>query len=57
MRVEFTDEELALLKEILANSRGELREEVYRTEAAEWKRALKSREAVLETLIGKLGAA
>lgn len=54
MRIELSQEELDLLRELLARANADLREEVYRTEAAEWKRALKAQERVLQTLIEKL---
>lgn len=55
MRIELSQEELDLLRELLARANADLREEVYRTEATEWKRALKSQERVLQALIAKLG--
>ena len=54
MRIEVTPEELNLLREVLDRAQAELREEVHKTEAAEWKRALKAQEQVLRTLIAKL---
>jgi RimJ/RimL family protein N-acetyltransferase len=57
MRIELTAEDLELLREVVERTAAELREEVYKTEAAEWKRALKAREQVLAALRAKLGPA
>ncbi len=56
MRVELSDEEATLLRELLEGAFADLRGEVYRTEGAEWKRALKAREHLLDGLIAKLRA-
>jgi hypothetical protein len=56
MHIEFTQDELDLLRELLERANADLREEVHKTEAIEWKRALKARERVLGTLLAKLGA-
>ncbi len=56
MRIELSQEEVDLLRELLARANADLREEVYRTEAAAWKRALKTQERVLQTLIEKLAS-
>lgn len=57
MQMELTEEEASLLRELLERANADLREEVYKTEATEWKRALKAREAVLARLLAKLGRA
>jgi hypothetical protein len=54
MNVELTTEEIALLRELLNNAHQDLREEVYKTEATDWKRALKERDQVLQGLLTKL---
>lgn len=50
MQIELSQEELDLIKELLDRANSELREEVYKTEATEWKQALKARQQVLDTL-------
>ena len=57
MQVDLTAEELQLLREVLERATADLREEVFKTDAADWKRALKERERLLAVLIGKLGSA
>lgn len=57
MQLELTDDEARLLREVLETAFGELREEVVKTEGAEWKRALKGREQVLAGIIAKLRTA
>jgi hypothetical protein len=54
MRIELTEAEGAVLRELLARAFTELREEVHKTEAADWKRALKAHEQVINGLIAKL---
>ena len=56
MHIELTEAELDLLRELLKRANADLREEVYRTEAADWKRALKAQERVLQALLDKLRA-
>ena len=55
MNVELTEEERDLLLETLRRVLGELRSEIYRTEAFDYKEALKAREATLTGLIDRLG--
>jgi hypothetical protein len=57
MNLQLSNEEAALLRELLEHAFAELREEVYKTEAATWKRALKERENLLEGLIKRFRAA
>ncbi len=54
MNVELTTEEIALLRELLSNTHQDLREEVYKTEATDWKRALRDRDQVVQGLLAKL---
>jgi hypothetical protein len=56
MHLDLTKEEAALLRELLDRALADLREEVYKTEATAWKRALKDREHVLEDLVAKVAA-
>jgi hypothetical protein len=54
MQVELTSEQVDLLKELLERVNADLREEVHKTDATEWKRALKAREQVVATLLATL---
>ena len=54
MHIELTREELEFLTDLLDHTNADLREEVYKTEATDWKRALKAREQVLLALRAKL---
>jgi hypothetical protein len=56
MRVELSQEEYRLLTELLERDLRALREEIHRTEAYDYKRALLARRQTLAGLIGKLGA-
>jgi hypothetical protein len=56
VNVELTGEERALLLEILRGVLGELRSEIYKTEAMDFKETLKAREATLTGLIDRLDA-
>lgn len=51
--MELTTEEAELLRELLERDHANLRGEVYKTEATDWKRALKAREKVIEGLLAK----
>lgn len=57
MHIELTAEEADLLRELLERANTDLREEVHKTEATEWKQALKSRERALGALRAKLQGA
>jgi hypothetical protein len=54
MHIELTQEELDLLRELLERASADLREEVYKTEATDWKRALKTQERTLALLLAKV---
>ena len=54
MNLELSSEERILLLETLRNDFGQLRSEIYHTEAADYKAALKEREALLHAIIGRL---
>jgi hypothetical protein len=56
VRIDLTQEELDLLRELLDHANAELREEVYKTEASDWKRALKARKNLLAALVAKVEA-
>jgi hypothetical protein len=57
MTLELSQEERTLLLDILKNEYGQLRSEIYHTEAADFKAGLKEREALLEAIIGRLESA
>ncbi len=57
MHIELTEDELTLLRELIERANADLREEVHKTEAAQWKRALKAQERALKALLEKLGRA
>jgi hypothetical protein len=54
VNVELTEEERELLLETLRRVLGELRSEIYKTEAFDYKEALKAREAAITGLIDRL---
>jgi hypothetical protein len=54
MNLELNDAERNVLLDVLHGEFGRLRAEIYRTEAAEFKEELKSREAALEAVIQRL---
>jgi len=53
-RIEFTQEELEVLREVLQNRDEEIDVEILRTDAFQFKERLKHRRAVLETLLNKI---
>lgn len=56
MRMEqLTPEESALTLELLQQAYQDLREEIYKTENTDFRAALKQREGLLASVIGKLG--
>ena len=56
MEVPLTAPERDLLLALLRDELGRLKSEIYRTEAAGFKRELKEREATLTAIIGRLEA-
>ena len=56
MQLDLNPEESAVLVDALGKALGDLREEIYKSEVAEYKAALKQREAVLTGLIARLAA-
>jgi hypothetical protein len=56
MHVELSPEEYRLLTELLERDLRDLKEEIHRTEAYDYKRALLTRRQTLAGLIEKLGA-
>jgi hypothetical protein len=57
MQIEVSDVEFGLLQETLRQAHRDLKEEIYKTEAYAYHQHLKEREAMLEGLLHKLGAA
>jgi hypothetical protein len=56
MQLEISDREGAILADVLSSFLGDLRAEIYKTEAASYKADLKAREAVLVSLLERLPA-
>jgi hypothetical protein len=56
MQIDLTADEAAVVTEILENARGELREQIYKAELSDYKEELKQREAVLASILMRLGA-
>jgi hypothetical protein len=57
MQINLSDEEVALLRDLLRMSYDDLREEIYKTEDTDYKRELKAREQALQSLVAKIGSA
>jgi hypothetical protein len=55
MQIDISAAEAAVLAEVLDSALGDLREEIYKSEVAEYKARLKEREAVLTSLLQRLG--
>jgi hypothetical protein len=53
MQVDLSQQEFDFLCELLEYENANLREEVYKTEATDWKHALKDREHLLIELLAK----
>ena len=56
MQLDLNPEESAVLVDALGKALGDLREEIYKSEVAEYKAALKLREAILIGLIARVAA-
>jgi hypothetical protein len=54
MQVELTPVELQVLREVLSRELGNVKEEVYRTDSAEYKELVRGREAAIRALLAKL---
>jgi hypothetical protein len=57
MQLQIDDRELDLLVDVLRSALGSLREEIYKTEAADFETQLKQRKVVLMRLLTRLEAA
>ena len=56
MQIDLTADETAVITEVLDSALGDLREQIYKAEVAEYKDSLKQREAVLKSLLSRLSA-
>jgi hypothetical protein len=56
MELQLSDDERAVLVDLLRDDLGSLRAEIYRTEAHEFKDVLKDREALLTAILERLTA-
>lgn len=56
MQLDLTPEAARVLEEVLDHALGDLREEIYKAEVAEYKVGLKAREVVIESLLQRLKA-
>ncbi len=54
MQLEFTQEEMEYLQELVEHSHVDLREEIHRTDDFKFKQELKDRERIVEGLLCKL---
>jgi len=54
MQLELTSEAATVLAQVLEHALGDAREEVYKTDAAELKTALRAREAIIESLLQRV---
>ena len=57
MQLEISADEAAVLADILESALGELREEVYKAEVADYKAQLKRRETMIAALLVRVRAA
>jgi hypothetical protein len=55
MQLDLSAAEAAVIADVLDTALGELREEIYKSEVAEYKASLKEREAVLNSVLQRLG--
>ena len=56
MQLSLGSDEAEVLEEILTSALGDLREQVYKSEVAEYKAALKQREAIVTGLLERIRA-
>jgi hypothetical protein len=56
MQIPLSSDEAEVLGEILTSALGDLREQVYKSEVAEYKTALKPRETIVAGLLDRLRA-
>jgi hypothetical protein len=56
MQLELSAAEAQVLDEVLTRALGDLREEIYKSEVADYKAALKQREVIIQSLLQRLRA-
>ena len=56
MQLELTKDEVEILDELLSSALGDLREQIYKAEVAEYKAALKQRESLVSSLLARIRA-
>jgi hypothetical protein len=56
MQLEISAEEAAVLSEVLESALGDLREQIYKAEVAEYKADLKTREKLITSLLERVRA-
>jgi hypothetical protein len=56
MQLEISAEEAAVLTDVLESALGDVREQVYKAEVADYKEGLKQREAAITSLLNRLRA-
>jgi hypothetical protein len=56
MQLELTPAEAQVLEEVLTRALGDLREEIYKSEVADYKAGLKQREVIIQSLLQRLTA-
>jgi hypothetical protein len=56
MHLELSDPERAVLEDVLERALSDLREEIYKTDLADFKDSLKQREMTIRGLLARLGA-
>jgi hypothetical protein len=54
VQLELTPDTAQVLEEVLDHALGDLREEIYKAEVADYKAQLKSREAIIVSLLGRI---
>jgi hypothetical protein len=54
MQLEINPSETQVLNELLTRALGDVREEVYKSEVADYKAALRDREAIIRSLLQRL---
>jgi hypothetical protein len=54
MQLELTEQELDVLREVIARERGDVKQEIHRTDTPEYRALLKTREAAILSILTKL---
>ena len=57
MQLDVSPEAAAVLQEVLSQELGSMREQIYKSEVAEYKAALKQREQLLQSVLAQLRTA